>query len=83
MMWGVEDDSYWLGGILIDAARQGKGYGRKAVQAALDFLVQKGATSFALSYAATNLTAKHLYKSLGFVETGELEDDEVIARLKL
>ena len=44
---------------------------------------QTGASEFALSYGPTNTVARHLYTSMGFVETGEMEDDEVVARLKL
>ena len=38
------------------------------------------APSFALSYQPENTAARALYASLGFVETGEQEDDEVVAR---
>ncbi len=83
MMWGIDDGSCWLGGILIDQKHQNKGYGRKAVQEAVTVLSkQTGATGFALSYQPTNV-AKHLYASMGFIETGEMEDDEVVARLTL
>ena len=34
----------------------------------------------ALSYSPENTAARELYASLGFVETGEQEDDEVVAR---
>jgi diamine N-acetyltransferase len=79
LMWAVdpEDGAAWLGGITIDAAQQGKGFGRAAVSAALTEL---DAPSFALSYQPDNTAARALYASLGFVETGELEDDEVVAR---
>ena len=84
MMWGVEEESCWLGGILIDQQHQGRGYGRRAVQAAMEVLEpQTGVSDFALSYQLTNVVAKHLYTSMGFVETGEMEDDEVVARLKV
>ena len=84
MMWGVDDnESCWLGGILIDTKHQNKGHGRKAVREAVAVLSkQTGAAEFALSYQPTNV-AKHLYGSVGFVETGETEDDEVVARLTL
>ena len=83
MMWGLEEGSCWLGGIFIDRRYQGRGYGRRAVQAATEVLTaQTGASDFALSYQPTNEVAKHLYTSVGFVETGEMEDDEVVARLK-
>lgn len=84
MMWGIDDDeSCWLGGILIDQAHQQKGYGRRAVQEALGILnKQTGASEFALSYRPNNAVARQLYTSMGFVETGEMEDDEVVARLR-
>ncbi len=84
MMWGLEEGSCWLGGILIDRRYQGRGYGRRAVQEAVEVLAaQTGVSDFALSYQPTNALARHLYTSEGFVETGEREDDEVVARLKV
>jgi diamine N-acetyltransferase len=86
LMWAVDpaDSSCWLGGILIDQQYQRRGYGRQAIQAAISMLAeQHGHQNFALSYQPSNIVAKTLYQSLGFVETGELEDDEVVARLSL
>lgn len=83
LMWGVDDadDSCWLGGILVDEAHQGRGVGRAAVVEALRLLRERaGSSGFALSYHPDNEVAKALYASLGFVETGEVDDDEVIAR---
>ena len=79
LMWAVdpEDGAAWLGGITVDAAHQGRGYGRAAVSAAL---AEIDAPGFALSYQPDNTAARALYASLGFVETGEQEDDEVVAR---
>jgi diamine N-acetyltransferase len=86
MMWAVDpaDDSCWLGGILIDQSYQRKGYGRRAVQGAISMLGKEyGYKDFALSYQPTNLIGKHLYNSLGFLETDEWEGDEIVARLSL
>ena len=86
LMWVVDpaDGSCWLGGIIIDQQYQRRGYGRQAVQTAVAMLVgEHGYEDFALSYNPANLVAKHLYVSLGFVETDEWEDDEVVARLSL
>lgn len=83
LMWGIDDadGSCWLGGILVDGSRQGRGVGRAAVTEAMRVLrAQTGGTRFALSYAPDNTAAKGLYASLGFVETGEVDDDEVVAR---
>jgi diamine N-acetyltransferase len=86
MMWTIDpaDGSCWLGGILVDQSMQRRGYGKQAVQAAITMLNGKyGHRNFALSYQPANLTAKHLYSKLGFIETDEWEDDEIVARLSL
>ena len=85
LMWATdpEDGAAWLGGIIVDAQEQGRGIGRAAVEAALALLAEDhGKTSFALSYEPENVAARGLYGSIGFAETGEMEDTEVVARLK-
>jgi diamine N-acetyltransferase len=82
-MWGydAEEDSHWIGGFVIDAKHQGKGYGRAAMEALLDHLAaQPGYREAALSYEPENTVARRLYASLGFVETGERAEDEFVAR---
>ncbi len=84
LMWAVDpaDGACWLGGIQIDRAWQRRGLGRQAINAALAMLEQvHGFRHFALSYQPANTVAARLYAGLGFVETGEWEDDEVVARL--
>ncbi len=84
LMWAVEeaDGSCWLGGILIDQQHQRRGHGGRAVRAAVALLAEAhGFRNFALSYNPANGVAQRLYRKLGFVETGEREDDEVVARL--
>lgn len=86
LMWAIdpEDRSCWLGGILIDRDHQGRGYGRAAVEASMRSLRdEQEVTGFALSYEPDNVVARGLYRSLGFEETGEREDDEIVARLRL
>lgn len=85
LMWAVDpaDGSCWLGGILIDQSYQRRGYGRQAIQAAIAMLAgEHGYQHFALSYSPEN-PAKHLYHTLGFIETDEWEDNEAVARLSL
>lgn len=81
-MWAVDtDDSRWIGGLVIDATAQGRGIGTAAVSALIDQLrAQEGCTGIALSYEPDNTRARELYARLGFVETGEVDGDEVIAR---
>jgi diamine N-acetyltransferase len=81
VMHGIDpdDDSAWIGGLMIDRAHQGRGIGRAVV----DLLVARAAAdgrASALSYEPANTVAKALYERAGFVETGERDGDEVVAR---
>ena len=83
-MWAVDpgDQIGWIGGLVIDQARQRKGFGRATVEALIRRLIEtEGCRSCALSCAPGNAPARGLYLALGFVETGEMEDDELVARL--
>jgi diamine N-acetyltransferase len=83
MMWAIDDDaSCWFGGIFFDRGSQLQGHGRKALIEAMAMLKeQTGSSEFALSYQPDNVVARHLYGSIGFEETGEVAEDEVVARL--
>jgi diamine N-acetyltransferase len=85
VMWAVDPDdrSGWIGGLVVGRDRQRRGYGRAALLALLERLRrEQGCPSAALSYSPANTAARALYASLGFAETGEHEDDEVVARLR-
>ena len=85
VMWGVDDDrSRWIGGLVVDAAAQRSGVARAAIGLLVErFAAEPDCQNAALSYHADNTAARTLYASLGFVETGETEDDEVVARRPL
>ena len=82
----IADNNYNLWRLMIDKSYQHKGYGREAVKLALDFIKTKpcGEAEYCwLSYEPDNLVAKSLYGSFGFVETGDMDGEELIAVLKL
>lgn len=85
VMAGVDEDenSYWIGGFVIDAADQRRGFGREAMQVLLQWGTELDCDTAGLSYEPDNAVAKALYAGLGFVETGETSDDGVVARLQL
>jgi diamine N-acetyltransferase len=85
VMWAVdaEDGTGWIGGLVIDRAAQGQGAGRAAVEAVLGIVAATGAPEAALSYGSENARARRLYASVGFRETGEVVDGELVARLRL
>ena len=83
IMWAIDDadKSRWIGGVVIDAAAQGRGIGRAALVAMIDRLrADPECREVALSYEPDNHVARKLYADLGFLETGEMEDDEIVAR---
>lgn len=62
----------WLDRLLIDAACQGKGYGKAAVAALTDRLRQEyGCRRIYLSVYRENTVACRLYQQMGFCFTGE------------
>ena len=82
----VAAGSYCLWRLMIDGRYQGRGYGRRAAELALDLiraLPCGPADCCWLSYMPENAAARALYRSLGFAENGEMEDDEVVAVLPL
>lgn len=85
VMWGWDPDDrrYWIGGMLVDAAEQGRGVGRACVRLLVRWLMatKDGCDAVRLSYEETNLAADHLYRSLGFEVLDLHEDDEVVAEL--
>lgn len=79
-------NNYSIWRLMIDEQYQKNGYGKKALQLALDFVrtFPCGSAEYCyLSYEPENTIAKSLYNSFGFVENGEMDDEEVVAVLKL
>lgn len=84
VMWAFDDDDglHWIGGVLVDAAAQGKGVGRAAMVTLLRWLfATQGAPAVRLSYEPGNEAARSLYVDLGFVESDVPVGDEIMAEL--
>ena len=65
--------------MMIDAAEQGKGYGTAAMKAVLDYIATKpfgDSERVVLTCHQENILAMHLYESLGFAHTGNVDDGE-------
>ncbi|MBL8017990.1 MAG: GNAT family N-acetyltransferase [Ignavibacteria bacterium] len=85
-MYGVEDedDSVWIIRMMIDESHQGKGYGRQLLEQTTGHI--KNALSRSeiyLSFVPGNDTAKKLYESFGFKDTGRFEHGEIVYKLEL
>lgn len=69
---------------MIASDQQGKGYGRRALECALNLIKDTYKFDYvSLDYVAGNVAAKYLYESMGFLETGEIEDGEIVMKLDL
>ncbi len=78
--------NYSIWRLMIDEKYQKRGYGRKVLQLALDYIrtYPCGKADYCyLSYEPDNEVARKLYAEFGFAENGEMDDDEAVAVLKL
>jgi diamine N-acetyltransferase len=70
--------------LMIDENFQGRGFGREIMKQMLDiFRAEEQIKNAGISYEPQNDPARKLYASFGFVETGEIVDDETLAILNL
>lgn len=77
-----EKAEYWIWRFMVDKDQQGKGYGAQALQQAIDFVkTLPNAKELYLSYVPKEGNPAPFYQKLGFVETGEMEDDEKVMKL--
>jgi ribosomal protein S18 acetylase RimI-like enzyme len=58
-------------GLVVDPHSQGKGYGRKLVQDALNYFADAGSPSVELLAITSATPARRLYESVGFQAVGE------------
>lgn len=81
----ISKNNYFLWRLMIDQEEQGKGYGKKAVELALEFVktFPHGRADYCwICYDKNNEVARKLYLSMGFQEIGE-QDDDINAVIKL
>lgn len=82
----IAKNNYNLWRLMIDERYQNRGYGKETMKLALDFIRTQpcGKAEYCwLSYEPENEVARRLYYSFGFRETGDMDEEEVIAALKL
>jgi diamine N-acetyltransferase len=70
--------------LMVDEKHQGRGYGKFGMQKMLEIFRQdERIQNVGISYEPENEVARKLYASLGFIETGEMLDNETVAVLRL
>ncbi|MBR4471509.1 MAG: GNAT family N-acetyltransferase [Erysipelotrichaceae bacterium] len=79
-------NNYSIWRLMIDKRYQGRGYGKKAIELALDFIRiwPCGKAEYCeISFEPENTHARDLYSSMGFVENGEMDGEEIVMVMKL
>lgn len=86
LMYGPDPDApgdYWIIRLMIDQDHQGRGYGRAAMQQAIGRIkAEPEVRRILTSYVPDNAGAARLYASLGFADTGLIEEGEVVVLLR-
>ena len=86
VIYDYDLEEYDIWHMMIDEAHQGRGFGRAAMEVCLAYISGKpfGASNrVVLTCNRENPRALALYKSLGFSETGNEDEDEIELSLEL
>lgn len=83
ILYGFDGNEWWIIRFMIGGQHQRKGYGRAAMLKLIDVMRnQHGAGDIKISFVPTNTAARTLYASVGFEDTGTIEEGEVVYILK-
>lgn len=82
-----DEDIYYLARLMIDKRYQGNGYGKEAMLKMIEIIKSfpyGKAEAVVLSCDRKNVTAYELHRTIGFVDTGEFDEDgDAYCRLEL
>lgn len=79
-----DEPEYYLWRLMIDSRYQRMGYGRQAMNLLIEHVrTRPNATRLLTSYSPGEGTPEPFYAGLGFVNTGEIMDDENVMQLIL
>jgi diamine N-acetyltransferase len=82
ILWGDIDGAWWICRLMIDSPYQGQGYARKAIGLAVAEMVAVNADpEIQVCLLPRNDRARQVYESVGFVDTGKIDDGELVFRL--
>ena len=80
VIYDYDVPEYDIGHMMIDEARQGRGYGKEALKRVLEYIGTKPfgeSNRVVLTCNQQNIPGLRLYRSLGFQETGNVDEDEI------
>ena len=76
-------NEFWVWRFMLDARYQGKGYGRRALELLVEEAQQDGVSEVKLSYHPGEHSPHSFYTRFGFLDTGEVDEGEIVMRLPL
>ena len=83
MGYYTEKSMYNIWRFMIDEKYQRKGYGKAALKLSIDYLHKTfNADEIFIAFKPDNTVAERLYSSAGFERTGEVENGEIVMRLR-
>lgn len=80
VIYDYDISEYDIWHMMIDASKQGRGYGRAALEQLLEYIKTKpfgDSDRVILTCNMDNKKALKLYHDIGFVETGVVDEDEI------
>ena len=86
VIYDYDIPEYDIWHMMIDRAHQGRGYGKKALERCLEYIRTKpfgDSNRVALTCHEGNSAALGLYTGLGFLPTGQRDDEEIELALEL
>ncbi len=77
--YAPKENKAYISRLMTDAKYQGKGYGRWAMEEVIRRIcLIDDCKHIQTSFEPSNVVASKLYLSLGFIETGEIDEGEVV-----
>jgi diamine N-acetyltransferase len=74
-----DENRFMLWRLMIDRRHQGRGYGHAAVECLVEHVRSRpGADALYVSHVQEAHRLARFYQSLGFVDTGEVDEDELV-----
>ena len=77
VIYDYDEETYNIWHMMIDEKYQGKGYGSIAIKLCIDYIKSKPFGSSNID----NSIAIHIYEKIGFKDTGERDDNELVMKL--
>ena len=84
VIYDYDEETYNIWHMMIDEKYQNNGYGTRALELCIDYIKSKPfgkSNDIILTCNIENYKAIHIYEKIGFKDTGERDDNELVMKL--